>query len=191
MRVGGRGGSGMPGRVGDGLSIFAYQADGEVGYSLADNKLRLAVEGMITSGDDPTTADKIEGWNQLYTTAHKFLGLMDVMGARSNVASSVLHVTASPTADVKIMLDAHVFSRLEDAGIRQSGMAGFEKDTGLVYALGAGLNVRGLYSLFVPGKDVYGDDAEPAHYVESSCVTTSSRGVIHHARPQQPRRFRV
>lgn len=166
LQVGGRGATGPTGMVPDGSSIFAYQADGEIGYSLADNKLRLAVEGMIASGDDPATADKIEGWNQLYPTAHKFLGLMDVMGARSNVASGVLHVSASPMADVKIMLDAHMFSRLEDAGMRQSGMAGFEVDAGLVYALGAGLNVRGLYGVFVPGKDVYGDDADPAHYVE-------------------------
>jgi len=157
-----------------GPSIFAYQLDAEVGISVMDKKLRLGVEGLIASGNDPTTADKSEGWNQLFPTGHKFLGLMDIMGARSNVASGVLHVAAMPTADVKILVDGHVYSRLEDfravpmmMGQTGAGLAGFEVDAGLVYALGAGLNVRGLYGIFVPSEDtLVAGSPDPAHYVE-------------------------
>jgi len=164
--IGGQIAAGMD--IPEGQSIFAYQIDAEAGVSLMENKLRIGLEGLIASGNDPGTADKNEAWNQLFPTAHKFLGLMDIMGGRANVGSGVLHLTAQPTADIKAMIDAHYFSRLEatTAMTDNSGFAGFEIDAGLSYALGTGLAVRGLYGLFVPGEDVFGADRDPAHFVE-------------------------
>ncbi len=174
LQFGGIGGQAAPGAdIPEGQSIFAYQIDAEVGVSLMENKLRVGLEGMIASGNDLETADKNEGWNQLFPTAHKFLGLTDIMGGRANVASGVLHLMAQPTADIKAMIDAHYFSRLQDTRINPmtmeaegSGYAGFEIDAGLSYALGTGLAARGLYGLFLPGEDVFGADRDPAHFVE-------------------------
>ena len=36
------------------------------------------MEGLYASGNDPTTRGKNEGWDELFPTAHKFLGLSDV-----------------------------------------------------------------------------------------------------------------
>jgi hypothetical protein len=38
---------------------------------------RIGVEGLVASGDDLSTPDRDEGWNELYPTTHKWLGLMD------------------------------------------------------------------------------------------------------------------
>jgi hypothetical protein len=53
------------------------------------------------------------------------------------------------------------------------GFAGAEVDTGLTYALGKGLNLKGLYAVFVPGKDFYPQgpmamtaSEKLAHYLE-------------------------
>ena len=141
--------------------------------------VRGLVEGLIASGDDPTTTDKNEGWNELYPTAHKFLGLADVFHQggqkRTNVASGVLHLTLKPTAEVSIQLDGHLFTRLKGmtAAGKDGGFAGAEVDTGIGYALGKGLSLKALYALFVPGKDFYPQgptamtaDEKLAHYLE-------------------------
>ena len=51
----------------------------------------MSVEGIYASGNDPAT-EKHEGWDELYPTAHKFLGLADVFTRavkRTNVRSGV------------------------------------------------------------------------------------------------------
>lgn len=152
--------------VGDAQTIFAYQADGEFGYSFTP-RFRLALNGIIASGDDPTTADG-EGWHELYPTGHKFLGLMDVIGPRTNVGSGVLKASAGITESLKFLLDAHIFARLEDGGLGQVGtdkFAGYELNTQLVQKLGAPAHVRGLYGVFIPNAGHYASN-DPAHYVE-------------------------
>lgn len=147
--------------------VFAFQVDGEVGVTPLKG-LRLALEGLYASGDDPTT-NQVEGWDQLYPTAHKFLGLMDVIGGRSNVASGVLHVAYAGLSPVVVKLDTHVFARPRTAdGV--SAYAGTELDMNVIYRLGEGLKLRAMYAVFVPGSDHYFVDGaaadEPAHYVE-------------------------
>ena len=150
---------------------FAYQADAELGVAPAQG-LRLAVEGLIASGDDPATTDKAEGWNQLYPTAHKFLGFADIVGGRTNIASAVLHLQYSPVEPLKLSLDAHYFSRLETPAGIDSSMGG-EIDTNVLYAFGAGASVRGMYAIFLPNDDHWTSDGvdadvagEPMHYFE-------------------------
>jgi hypothetical protein len=156
--------------------VVAYQLDAEIGVTPVD-MLRLSLEGMLASGDDPTTADKNEGWNELYPTAHKFLGLADIFHQggqkRTNVGSGVLHVTIKPTAELTLQLDGHIFTRMQPMApmAKDGGFAGAEVDTGIAYALGKGLNLRALYAVFVPNKDFYPQgnvaaDEKLAHYVE-------------------------
>jgi hypothetical protein len=146
-------------------NVLAYQADAEVGVSFADDRVRFALEGLYASGNDVGTA-RAEGWNQLFPTAHKFLGLTDAFGARTNAASAVLHASVAPIADLKLLADVHVLARPEEtvAG-GPTGYAATEIDLAVNYVLGKGLRLWGLYGLFVPSSDMY-PSSTPLHYVE-------------------------
>ncbi len=139
---------------------LAEQLDVEVGLPLATGRARIAVEGFYASGDDPDTRTD-ESWNQLYPTAHKWLGTMDVIGGRSNVGGGGLHLRARPAAGWAVTVDGQLFWRLQTAD--DDHYAGTEIDAGAVRTLTAGLTLRGGYGLFLPG-DLMGDD--PLHFVE-------------------------
>jgi hypothetical protein len=156
------------GASGDSLETFAYQADGEVGISPI-KELRLALGGVLASGNDPTTTDKMEGWNELFPTGHKFLGLMDVIGARTNVASGFFVVQADVTPSTRLSLDSHLFARVEDGGLGRvpgsDAFAGIELNAQAVQKFGKFAYARGLYGAFIPGSGHYLEDVT-AHYVE-------------------------
>jgi hypothetical protein len=166
----------MPPAELESASVLAYHADAELGVFALDDRLRFGLEGLIASGDDPSTAEEAEGWNELYPTAHKFIGLADIVVQggvkRTNLVSGVAHVTARPIADLTLQLDAHLFARPEAINAMvDSGYAGMELDAGAAYALGKGLTLRALYALFVPDEDFYpvgaaAGPADPAHYLE-------------------------
>ncbi|MCA9544936.1 MAG: alginate export family protein, partial [Myxococcales bacterium] len=139
----------------------AYQADLEVKQTLSD-ALWVAVGGVYASGDDPTTEEN-EGFNHLYSTAHKFLGLMDVIGTRTNVTSGNLQAAFKVQPTTTLKLDAHLFLRNEVPDDVDS-YAGTELNLQVIQGIGGGLGVRGLYGLFLPGKDLYPTEA-PLHYV--------------------------
>ena len=143
--------------------VLAYQGDLELGVAVVDKKLRLALEGLYASGDDPAS-NELEGWNQLYPTAHKFLGLMDVFGGRTNVVSGVGHVVVTAIPDLKLQLDAHLLSRPEMAGAFK-GFSGVEVDTVGVYTFGKGFSTLALYGIFAPSDDYPTDEA--IHYLEA------------------------
>lgn len=147
------------------VSRGAFQADGEAGYKVGD--ARIALEGFYASGDDKSTADADEGWVELYPTTHKWLGLTDVMGVRTNVMGGAAHLALGLSDRWKLNIDGHVFARPQESmtGLGNDGYAGSEVDTGLVYALGKGLNSRAMYGFFIPG-DIYANDARPVHYLE-------------------------
>lgn len=157
----GREGVALPG---DAPTILAGQFDGEVGLNFLEDRLRVALEGAFASGDDPTTADTAEGWNQLFPTAHAFLGFTDVMGGRTNVFDGVAHLTGKPIDQLQINLDVHVFLRPE-RGAASSNYAGNEWNLNLIWRPGAGLRLRGMYGIFVPNEGVY-PSGDPAHYLE-------------------------
>jgi len=143
--------------------VFAYQADGELGVK-AGSAFRIAAHGFIASGDDPKTAT-YTAWDQLYPTAHKFLGLSDVFGGRSNVAGAALHATVAFTPTLKAALDGHTFFRPEP-GAGKKSYTGSEVDIGLAYAIAPSLVLRGLYGAFIPSKSgPFGTD-EVQHYLE-------------------------
>ncbi|MEM6559557.1 MAG: alginate export family protein [Myxococcota bacterium] len=149
--------------------VVAYQVDLEAGVRLADG-LRVSLEGIFASGDDPTTSD-VEGWDELFPTTHKWLGLMDVIGIRTNVASGVAHASFV-SGRFKALLDAHLFWRPETATTQRS-YAGAEFNMQAIYILGHGMTIRGLYGAFVPGNDHFFNvgegrfNADVAHYLEA------------------------
>ncbi len=82
----------------------AYQGDVEFGYKflVSSWKARFAVEGF-TSGSS---------YNQLYPTAHKWLGYADIFGRR-NISGYAVHTSIESGAFV-FMLDYHQFARTKD-----------------------------------------------------------------------------
>jgi hypothetical protein len=165
----------------DSQDVLAYHADLELGLSFAQDKFRAAVEGIYASGDDPTTTDKNEGFDELFPTAHKFLGLTDAFAQggikRTNVASGVLHLTAAAAKSLTLQVDGHVFSRLEKSPQfnNAKGFAGGEVDVGAVLLLAKGLKLRGTYGVFIPDNTIYRDtlpttqgakSADPVHWLE-------------------------
>ncbi len=154
------------GRVGrptpaDASQLLAGHVDGEVGVNLLSDRLRIGAHGFYASGDDPATPE-MEGYAQLFPTAHAFLGLSDVMGARTNVAGGALHVLGKPIDQLRIALDLHTFTRPEAAA---DHYAGLESDVHLIWLPGAGFKVRAMYGLFVPNEGFWGS-SEAVHYLE-------------------------
>jgi len=146
--------------------VFAYQANGELGFSFG-GRTRLSLGGAFASGDDATTTD-VEGWNHLFPTGHGFLGLMDVIGGRTNVLSANVKVKQKLTSSLTFKVDGHVFARPEEGGlgsVDDSGMAGTEVDTQLVQKLGKYTHVRGLYGVFIPSSGHYRSD-DLVHFAE-------------------------
>lgn len=77
-----------------------YSADLEVGTHLFGDTTRIALEGVLAS----------EGYQQLFPTAHKWMGFMDLFGRRNTMAA-VFHLSAKPAEQWKIGLDAHTLWR--------------------------------------------------------------------------------
>ncbi|NUN12919.1 MAG: alginate export family protein [Myxococcales bacterium] len=143
--------------VADNVDVLAFQGDAEFGFSFLDDKaLRVALHGFFASGDDPETADKAEGWNQLFPTAHKWLGTADVIGPRTNVAGGAAHVSWKLHPNVVFLLDGHGFFRPEKVG-GADGYWGTEVDAGLLFKPGKALTLRLTYDVFLPAED-FDDD---------------------------------
>ena len=144
----------------DPADVLAYQADAEVGFNFKEaGNLRLGLEGFFASGDDAATPEA-EGFNHLFPTAHKWLGLMDFVGARSNVMGGIFHSSIKP-GPVKFVLDAHTFFRPEVPDGAESYL-GTEIDFGIIYPIAKQLKLRGLYGHFIPEDS----NADSLHFVE-------------------------
>jgi len=151
-----------------GNSILAFSGDVELGVHVADDHLRIAVEGLYASGDDPNTPD-VEGWNQLFPTAHKWLGVADIIGGRTNIMGGALHLAVKANDRLTLNLDGHGFLRPE-TGPGVDSYAGTELDLGANYGLGRGLALRTNYSVFLPngsndGSTLYAT-SHTAHFFE-------------------------
>lgn len=146
-------------RPGD-VSVFAFQGEGEVGFHTGPT--RIAAGAFFASGDDPDT-ETDESWNQLFPTAHKFLGWMDVIGGRSNVLGGMakLHYTASKK--LGLGAHAHLFLRPQTAA---DSYTGIEVDTYAKHKIGKGLAARFGYHIFLPNETGPLGTDTPVHYVE-------------------------
>ncbi len=156
--------------LGSNQNVLAWQLDGELGYNVI-KQVHLTLYGAVASGDDASTTTN-EGWHELYPTGHKWFGLSNVIGARTNVADAAVKVSWGINDTLKFLLDAHLFSRLQDGGLGQVGtnkLAGYEVDTQLQQRIGGPTGpfyIRGLYGLFIPNSGHYAAN-DLAHYVEA------------------------
>jgi hypothetical protein len=150
----------------------AFQANGEVGVSPVKG-LRIGAGGFFASGDDGTTADKNEGWNELYPTGHKWLGLADVAGPRSNIAGAHGGVKYGGLEYLVASVDAHYFTRLETDASGVDGAMGSELDFNLIHPIGKGAVLRTMYGVFLPSEDFWAPKSpdaakagDPIHFWE-------------------------
>jgi hypothetical protein len=131
----------------------AFQVDGELGVAPVAG-LRLSAGGFMATGDDLTTA-KNEGWDELYPTGHKWLGLSDVVGPRTNVAGARAGLKYGGLQWLVASLDYHHFSRLQQDTSGVKGAMGDELDVNLIHPIGKGAVVRAMYAAFLPAKDFW------------------------------------
>jgi hypothetical protein len=147
------------------VPVLAYAVEGELGLTLAG--FRLGLGGSVASGEDGDGAQS-EAYDELYPTTHKWHGLMDVIGTRSNVGRGFVKLRAPLTKSLTALVDGHLFARMEDGGLGRTGadsFAGGEVDAQLVQKFGKWASVRGLYGVFLPNGGHYATDAA-AHYGE-------------------------
>lgn len=150
----------------------AFQVDGELGVAPVKG-LRISAGGFMASGDDLGTPEN-EGWNELYPTGHKWLGLTDVTGARTNIAGARGGVKYGLDWLVA-SVDFHSFSRLEQDASGEDGSMGSELDFNLIHPIGKGAAVRAMYGVFLPTEEFWepkvamenaGAAGDPIHFLE-------------------------
>jgi hypothetical protein len=148
---------------GDALDHLAWHAD--MGFGVKPIKpLRFGIGGLAASGDRAPNDGKSDGWDQLFPTAHKFLGLADVFGARTNALSGNVDVSYKATDALVLQAQAHVLARLE--AVNGENYAGTEIDAHVIHPIGDGVKLRGMYGLFLPNEDYWNGDAL-IHYFET------------------------
>ncbi len=151
-------------RVATDQDMVAWHVDADVTATVAEG-VKAIVGGQYASGDDPDTADTFEGWNQLFPTAHKFLGLTDVIGGRTNIASVFVKGRWKALPRLSFAADQHVFFRPQTPdGI--DAYTAVETDIWGLYRLGRGLGLRAQYSLLVGNEDGPLLSNSSVHYVE-------------------------
>lgn len=132
-----------------------WQANAELGYTLASlRSLRFAVEGFLAS----------ENYMQLFPTAHKWLGYLDLF-SRRNVMGGILHISAKPSQRWFVKLDTHAIFRMKNSsglfrlngvtpigatGPSASHFAGIESDLTLKFSPVELLSFQTGFSAFVP-----------------------------------------
>ena len=151
----------------DNVSKFAYQADLEAGFTFAPGT-RLAINGAIASGNDPTS-DTNGAWDELFPTTHKWFGLMDVIGFRTNILSANVKFNTKFTESLGFAVHGHVFSRLEQPALGYVGdenLAGYEVNAMLKQNIGKYAFLHGLFGVFIPNSNHYAT-ATTAQYGEA------------------------
>ena len=101
------------GTVGDG-DIAAWMITGILGYTLPAPRLspRVYLEFDYASGDS-RPGGNVGTFNQLYPTAHSFLGYIDYVG-RQNIISPSAGLTMTPVRDLTLSLQQYFFWRASD-----------------------------------------------------------------------------
>ncbi len=153
----------VPVTGGDALDKFAYHADGGVGISPVAG-LRIGVGGLVASGDSDPTDDKNEAWDELYPTTHKFLGLSDAFGIRSNAVSGNADISYKASPGLVLKVQGHVLSRMEENAAGET-YTGSEIDTHIIHPIGGGAAVRAMYAIFLPNEDYWGA-SDKIHFLE-------------------------
>ncbi len=132
-----------------------YQIDAEGGYTFEDfYKFRIGLEAFVAS----------RNYNQLFPTAHKWLGFIDLFGRR-NIFGGIIHLSAKPTERWTLKLDAHTIFRTKTnaglfrlngttaigaAGASTSRFGGEEIDLTAVYKPLDLLSFQAGFAAFIP-----------------------------------------
>ena len=135
-------------------TVFDFQVDGGAMVD-AGSGVKVGASGFYASSE----------YNQLYPTAHKFLGMMDVMGGRSNVFGTVAKVRVPIAPKLSGALDIHAFFRPETEP-DVDAYTGVEGDLWGKLVLGKGLGLRAQYSLFLPNASGPLGTGVSIHYFE-------------------------
>ncbi|MFW5968929.1 MAG: alginate export family protein, partial [Persicimonas sp.] len=141
----------------------AWMIDAELGVELYEpNDVRAFAAFSHATGDDPETDETIEGYFQFYPTAHKWLGLMDLIGPRTNIQELRGGASAS-LGPVDLRESVHYFRRLEP----EAESVGLEFDTTVGASLSDVLGLSAGHGLFVPeeGASSNGEPAGVANWV--------------------------
>jgi hypothetical protein len=138
------------------VDVSAWFVDAEIGAEVYQPAgVRVFAAYSRASGDDPETADTNEGYFQFYPTAHKWLGLMDIIGGRSNI-QEIRGGASFKAGPIGIRETIHYFSRLEP----EAEAVGLEFDTVASVALAENLALGLGHGLFVPS-DGMSSDGDP------------------------------
>lgn len=129
-------------------AVRAFFVDAELGWRLSKERTpaRLYLGGSLASGDDPDTS-RVEGYDQLYPTPHKFLGYTDVIGPRTNVLEARAGGSVQLSPSLKLAEAVHLFASVEPTVARY----GVEADTSITLLLDEGLVMSVGYGIFAPG----------------------------------------
>jgi hypothetical protein len=129
------------------VDISAWFVDAELGvelYQPAD--VRLFAAYSRATGDDPDTETN-EAYFQFYPTAHKWLGLMDIIGGRSNI-QEIRGGVSFEAGPIGVRETVHYFTRLQP----ESEAVGLEFDTVASAGLTEHLDLGVGHGLFVPSE---------------------------------------
>lgn len=137
-----------------------------VGYTIpVDMSPRIYAEYVFADGDDNSSDDDVETFNQLFPTGHAHLGYMDLVGFQ-NVEAWRFGASIKPTKALYIQADYWNFKLAEDkdAWYRASGGSviaansanseddiGGEVDLTIKYKYSDNLSLEGGYSIFFAG----------------------------------------
>jgi len=152
-----------------------FQADLEIGHTWENaSNFRFALEGLVAS----------KNYIQMFPTAHKWLGYIDLFGRR-NIMSGIVHMSMKPGDKWTLGLDAHTIFRLSNAttlfalngttavgaGAATSKLAGEEVDFSVGYSPLEILNFKaGINGFFPMGfvKDNVGSDMAIFGYLQTN-----------------------
>lgn len=109
----------------------------------------------VATGNNPDT-EKNEAYFHMYPTAHKFLGLMDLIGPRSNVREARVGATLK-AEDFTLRESIHHFATMQP----NDTTVGIEADTTIGYKIVDMLSVEAGHAVFVPFDGVATDGSDP------------------------------
>ena len=99
-------------QVGDSLdqSVSAWMAYGAIGYELDDVVWRPRLEGEYSyaSGDTDPSDGRLQGFDTLYSTPHRFYGYADLIGGR-NIQNVHAEISLRPATGLSVVVDVHRF----------------------------------------------------------------------------------
>ncbi len=147
------------------VDVSGMLLNAEVGYTMA-NGMRLAGLVDYTTGDDPTTTDKWEGFHNLFYNSHKFNGMMDIVNA-GDLDEGLMDIGLKllyPVNDSwSAMGEFHSFATVEEYAADKTAL-GSEIDLSGKYVDGGFAWQTGL-SMFSPSEDRAGPNADSQNWL--------------------------